>query len=97
MGDKIGKMAMDMPKYTPLPIPGGSLAGATRAVDIASQIPSKMSEERLKNSELGKLLKLGDQRSVSDMEFIKERLKADKLPSTGADSRDIVQRMMKNG
>lgn len=56
MGEKIGKMAMDMPKYTPLPIPGGSLAGANKAITQLGNIPEQMADKRYKESDLGKFI-----------------------------------------
>jgi hypothetical protein len=32
IGSQVGNLAKSLPKYTPLPIPGGSISGATKAV-----------------------------------------------------------------
>jgi hypothetical protein len=34
IGKKVGSLAASLPKYTPLPIPGGSMAGASKAVSL---------------------------------------------------------------
>ncbi len=56
MGKKIGDLGMSLPKYTPLPIPGGSIAGMNKVVDHASYLPAKAAEERAKDSTIGKML-----------------------------------------
>ena len=33
MGKKVGNMAASLPKYAPLPIPGGSIRGAEKTVE----------------------------------------------------------------
>jgi hypothetical protein len=60
MGQKIGQLGMSLPKYAPIlpPSMGGSFAGATRMVDVASQIPNaRMTENLEKNNETYKTLK----------------------------------------
>jgi hypothetical protein len=32
IGNKLGGLAKDLPKYTPLPFPGGSIAGMNKTI-----------------------------------------------------------------
>ncbi len=47
MGNKIGGMATKMPQYMPLPLPGGSVAGATHVLGGAA---SKLSSKAIDNA-----------------------------------------------
>lgn len=55
IGSSIWGLAKSLPKYTPLPIPGGSLAGASKVVWNAENALISASDERFKNSAAGKL------------------------------------------
>ena len=50
MGKKVWELWASLPKYTPLPIPGGSVAGMQRTVDLSKQsFESKMREKEEEN------------------------------------------------
>lgn len=56
MGNKVGSMAASLPKYAPLPLPGGSIAGAGH---LTSGMESKISTKAIDSaneSALGKAL-----------------------------------------
>lgn len=57
MGNKIGGLAKSLPKYAPLPLPGGSIAGMGKVADGLSRIPEYRSQERFDKSDLGKWIK----------------------------------------
>ncbi len=57
IGSQVGNLAKSLPKYTPLPIPGGSLAGAQRAATDLAHLPEAAANKRYENSAVGKLLK----------------------------------------
>ncbi len=82
MGNKIWELWASLPKYTPLPIPGGSVAGMGKAVDIASQIPARRSEDKFKESSIGKLLNADKAVSRVDEVQIKWRLDAANSPQS---------------
>jgi len=58
--EKLGKSIWDiwasLPKYAPLPIPGGSLAGATKGVSQLWNISEQLADKRYKESNLGKFV-----------------------------------------
>lgn len=56
LGKKIGWMAASIPKYTPLPIPGGSIYGAQKAVWQLENIKEQMADKHYKESWLGKFM-----------------------------------------
>jgi hypothetical protein len=55
IGSQVGNLAKSLPKYTPLPIPGGSLSGAAKVVSNAENAMISYSDERFKNSAAAKL------------------------------------------
>jgi hypothetical protein len=56
IGTKVGKMAMDMPKYTPIPGTGGlSLKSADKLMTNAQYAIDKKHEEDFKNTSYGKM------------------------------------------
>lgn len=57
MGKKIGALGMSLPKYMPLPVPGGSIAGVGKMVDVASRIPEAKMLGELEKNEHYKTLK----------------------------------------
>lgn len=56
IGSQVGNLAKSLPKYTPLPIPGGSISGAAKAVDLAQSSISSASDKRFADSGIGKML-----------------------------------------
>lgn len=50
MGKKVGWLAASIPKYTPLPIPGGSIAGANKAVSLAENMMHEKSNKKFEES-----------------------------------------------
>jgi hypothetical protein len=54
MGKSIGGMATSLPKY--IPIGGMSINGMQKAAEHVSYMPQKASEERMKDSPLGRAL-----------------------------------------
>lgn len=55
--ESIWQKAASMPKYIPLPIPGGSIAGAGKAVQGLGEIPRYNADKRYEQSEVGKWVK----------------------------------------
>lgn len=56
MGNKVWSFAASLPKYAPLPIPGGSLAGANKAISMWENIMSARADKKFNDSGIGKLL-----------------------------------------
>jgi hypothetical protein len=57
MGQKIGELGMSLPKYTPLPLPGGSVAGMQKTVNMWGDVLEHMNKERLEQDPTYKRLK----------------------------------------
>lgn len=56
MGKRVGKLAMDLPKYTPIPGTGGlSLKGAEKLANNAQYALDKKHEEEFKGTRYGKM------------------------------------------
>ncbi len=102
MGIKIGQLWASLPKYIPLPIPGWSMAGMERGVDIAKQIPQKRAEERFENSDFWRSLWAWKMASGGDMKYVKERLDKIKdgdraiVTRWSTESRDAIQKLVSN-
>lgn len=48
IGSQVGKMAMKLPQYTPLPIPGGSISGLAHTAELTkSKIDTEMRKKEL--------------------------------------------------
>ena len=56
IGKQVGSLASSLPKYTPLPIPGGSIAGASKAVSLWESAIASASDKRFADSGIGKML-----------------------------------------
>jgi len=56
LGKKVGNMAASAPKYMPLPIPGGSIHGAWRAVDQIQALKQTMAEKKYQDSSVWQFL-----------------------------------------
>lgn len=75
MGKKIGELGMSLPKYTPLPLPGGSVAGMNKAINVASNIPEQMANKKFEESDLGKkLTSMSQAMNSGDVAKIKQAL-----------------------
>lgn len=57
IGNKLGGLAKDLPKYTPLPFPGGSIAGMNKTITWLGQIPQYAADKRYEESTLGKIIR----------------------------------------
>jgi hypothetical protein len=92
IGSQIGGLAKSLPKYTPLPIPGGSLAGAQRAATDLAHIPEAAANKRYENSAVGKLLHADLNIPQSEVDKLAQALKN----GTGSpQDMDIIKRIMK--
>jgi hypothetical protein len=56
LGKKVWGMAASAPKYMPLPIPGGSIAGATKWIGQLEGIKDRMADESYKKSKFGQFV-----------------------------------------
>lgn len=97
LGKSIGKIGASLPKYMPLPIPGGSIAGAQKISNMAASIPEKQLEKRLENSELYQKLKNngGMWGSVSDRMGYIEWLKQGDLSKVQGSIKNMQPSYMK--
>lgn len=57
IGSQVGSLAKSIPKYTPLPLPGGSISGMGKVADGLARIPEVKANERFENSGVGKWIK----------------------------------------
>lgn len=51
IGSQVGTLAKSLPKYTPLPIPGGSISGLGKVAAMPEQIMSQRASEKTKGIE----------------------------------------------
>jgi hypothetical protein len=63
LGKKVWGMAASAPKYMPLPIPGGSIAGATKWIDALEWVKSQMADKKFKESGFWKFVQWMNQES----------------------------------
>lgn len=77
--EEIGKKIASLPKYAPLPIPGGSLHGLQQGTNRLLEMPAQASEERLRKSRLGEYTHAGEQANGANMTWIKDHMKDPKF------------------
>lgn len=75
IGSQVGSLAKSIPKYVPIPLPGGSIAGASRAVTDLAHIPEVAANKRYENSSVGKLLHANLNIPQSEAKKLEEALK----------------------
>ena len=99
MGQQIGKLGMSLPKYIPLPVPGGSIKWMEKSVELATSIPEHKFNESYKKSELGKKLSEMSWGSVEPkyMSRLNEANHAANNKETATQWRDVTQEMLRAG
>lgn len=57
IGSQVGSLAKSIPKYTPLPLPGGSIHGMQKASADLAHLPEAAANKRYDESNVGKFMK----------------------------------------
>ncbi len=82
--EKLWKYAISLPKYMPLPVPGGSIHGMWEGIRWLWQLPRRAAQEDFEASEFGQLVRASGNISTDAVGRIRELMKNDNTWKNGS-------------